>query len=182
MDHRDSCPALASLQARFPEPYTSLTSQERWLQVDLPSASILQCVLAFTSVVSRLRRLLLDGKLFFSVDDLVLHAKRLCADPWIPGSPVSSDRQERRQFRSRPPVFAPDAFTCASDGAARNQGTGSPTLASSGSVRYQPGVRRIAACLGRFLGDVTSNYCEYEGLLECLRHASEFPAPRIFSI
>ena len=52
------------------------------------------------SMVVRLRRLLLSGLSFFSLADLQTHARRICQDPWITGSPVTLTRQERRSSRA----------------------------------------------------------------------------------
>ena len=99
--------------------------------------------------------------------------------PWLTGSPINTSRQDCRKMRSRAPVFEPGVVVNASDGAARNGGTAMGRQSSCGCVRYIAGSRSVVACCGRDLGDGTKKYAEYAGLLECMQHALEHPAPNL---
>ena len=111
---------------------------------------------------------------------MLRHVRRLSEDPWLTGRPHELTRSERRGVRARvAPTFEPGWTIYASDGAARQQGATGQRQSSCGSVRFHAGERRVVACCGTFLGDVTNNEAEYAGVLLSVEHAVENPAPRM---
>ena len=114
-----------------------VTEAGTWLQAEFQGAAHLQQTLAYLNAVIRLRRVIVDGRTFFSVDDMVAHFYRLLNDPWITGSPHNMTAGERRSHRAHPPAIPIEAVIYASDGAARNQGTATAGQSSCGCVRYQ---------------------------------------------
>lgn len=140
-----------------------------FLQADLDGGG-LQTTLAFTEAVLRVRKILHQGRRFYSRRDLIDHLLALVQHPWLQCCQPSRSRRERRAARARPPEdLAPNVVLYRSDGAARGQGASDSNEASFAAVRFDNG--QPVGWLAQRLGDVSNNIAEYEGLLACLRDA-----------
>jgi len=64
---------------------SSWTLNDLWLQTLLEGNGLLR-IMVYLSAVVRLRRVLIKGLRFRDLTDLLLHVRRLLADPWRTGS------------------------------------------------------------------------------------------------
>ena len=109
----------------------------------------------------------MHGANFESFEDFRCHMRSVIEDPWLHALVPGSTRKERRARRVAAPEPRPGAFVYNSDGASRSRDGG--RLGSYGVVLQYDGVQ--LARVGVFLGDVTNNIAEYEGIAEAMRHA-----------
>ena len=126
---------------------------------------------AFVHGVWRCRNALFHGAHFASYEDFRKHMLSIIEDPWLHGLTPDLKRKERRALRIVPPEPRPGAYVYNSDGASRLRG--GDRLGSCGAVLRRD--EQQIARLGVYLGDVTNNVAEYEGMSQALRHAVGLP-------
>ena len=127
---------------------------------------------AFIHGVWRCRNALCHGTTFSSYGDFCHHMRMIIEDPWLHGLIPDLDRKGRRSLRITPPESKPGAYVYNSDGASRHRG--GERFGSCGVV-FQRNDQQIAR-LGVYLGDVTNNVAEYEGIRQAMIHALRLPA------
>ena len=138
--------------------------------------TFLQHLTSFWQAVWRLRCILQRGLRFHSFDEIVLQARQIIQDPWITSRASSRCRRDRRGSRVQPPQDLPGWHVYYSDGASRTAHADG-RVGSCGALLQVDGhtISEVAI----FLGDVTNNVAEYEGVLCSLRHAMTSDATSI---
>ena len=133
----------------------------------MATPEVLKRVCAFVHGTWRCRNVQVHGCTFHSYEDLCRHMRAIIEDPWLHGLTPDLNRKERRASRMVPPEPRPGAYIYNSDGASR-LGDGE-RVGSCGAV-LQKDESQLAR-LGVYLGDVTNNVAEYEGVAHAMRHA-----------
>ena len=119
----------------------------------------------------------LRGFSFNGFDDLRAHVRGVIEDPWLVGSTLSTTRAERRRMRVTPPPNRIGYAVYYSDGASRLPSGADRREASCGNLRIKDGV--VISYVATYLGNLTNNESEYEGLIRSLEHASDSSFPYI---
>ena len=122
---------------------------------------------AFIHGVWRCRNAIVHGTQFSSYEDLCRHMRMIVEDPWLHALVPDLDRKGRRAHRVAAPEPRPEAYVYNSDGASRKRED--ERKGSFGAVLQRNGQQ--LARIGVYLGDVTNNVAEYEGVAEAMRHA-----------
>ena len=138
--------------------------------------SELQRSIAFWYGVSRLRAVMIRGMRHHSFHDAVTHLRSLLDDPWLTANPTQNTRSQRRASRVQAPAVIHEGAVYNSDGAARNNGSGARSSSYGVLLRVN---NIVVARAARYLGDVSNNVAEYEGVLQALLHASQHPRPNL---
>ncbi len=133
------------------------------------SSRVLQQASAALHAFWRCRNAIMHGNRFASHADMATHMRSIMEDPWLHACSQDLSKKERRRLRIRQPVVLPNYVYYYSDGAARSR-DGLRT-SSCGAVVVDNGVQ--LARVGMYLGDVSNNVAEYEGVLLALRHCRE---------
>jgi len=177
MSHWPNCEYLHALARSIygPEADELLSRTTFMLQRQL-EGSEMQRILAFWYGVSRMRAVLQRGTNFHSFHVSVLHLRSLIDDPWLTANLTQDTQAQRRARRLRVPVVIQDGTVYNSDGAARNNARDARCSSYGVLVRVNNVVVARAAC---YLGDVSNNVAEYEGVITALVHASSQRYPNI---
>ena len=154
--------------------------------IGVTDSAVAKQILRFSSTILHLRSVILRGRAFDDLEELVRTALLLLNTPWMRGGEPVLTREQRREARKRPPTIRNGTSLYCTDGAARSPGPGRHASrerqASWGAVYFGEPQHEVCGdpkeqAWGR-LGDTTNNVAEYAAIEAALsriwrqRHAS----------